>query len=119
MKDLKRFMLNLHYPRTLYSVSEVVAVCSFYGEKSSLKSVDNLSFCLNMVISKAPPYKNPFLDFEMLKTLIFSGNITRTRVDIDDEIDKPTLDFVETQYTIEEKDDYIQIPIKRTGMLCH
>ena len=55
----------------------------------------------------------------MLNTLMFSGNITRTRVDIDDEIDKPTLDFVETQYTIEEKDDYIQIPIKRTGKLCH
>nr|CAB3247083.1 extracellular matrix protein FRAS1 [Phallusia mammillata] len=43
------------------------------------------------------------------------GNITRTTVYINDDHDMPTLQFVETQYTVEERDTTVFIPIKRTG----
>ena len=43
------------------------------------------------------------------------GNITQARVYINDEKDTPTLQFVETQYTVEERDTVVSIPVKRTG----
>ncbi|CAK8671603.1 unnamed protein product [Clavelina lepadiformis] len=43
------------------------------------------------------------------------GNITRTTVYINDEKDTPTLQFIDTQYTVEERDTVVYVPIKRTG----
>ena len=44
-----------------------------------------------------------------------SGDITMATVYINDERDAPTLQFMETQYTVEERDTTVTIPIKRTG----
>nr|XP_026692904.1 extracellular matrix protein FRAS1 isoform X2 [Ciona intestinalis] len=50
-----------------------------------------------------------------MPTYALLGDITRTSVFVTDELDKPTLQFVETQYTTEERDSHVYIPIKRTG----
>ena len=43
------------------------------------------------------------------------GNITSAYVFINDEKDTPTIQFIETQYTVEERDTVVFVPIKRTG----
>jgi len=47
--------------------------------------------------------------------LLCSGDITTATVYINDEKDTPTLQFMETQYTVEERDTTLSIPIRRTG----
>lgn len=45
----------------------------------------------------------------------YSGNITKTTVYINDDHDIPTIQFLGTQFTEEESDAVIHVPIKRTG----
>jgi len=54
-------------------------------------------------------------DYEISCREYSPGPVTRTTVYVNDSSDMPTLQFVETQHTVEERDTFVFIPIKRTG----